>query len=757
MSNFFKIAISFLLTAFAATIIFLLFFLNVFNIKSFDFVNAMEEQRFSSELKDISVKIDNAFINEESTEINPFIKTIDLDKFTGSKNRRYDITRELAGARELILKNTFIRAVKFFDNNRNIIFSTNEDEREINYGFITFLSKDGIEKRNDFYKFSAGRISFLSDPADGSLILKKNLENAGKPVGVMLFYFDASFINDILRIGNFTDIGGAYIADNNAIIVVVPEQIDKKNLTGINIDSSKIRNIVYSDKYGNMTTKKYRIFSTSPKHTEITVARLVDNSIFDFDFRVKTVLFFLAFFVLYLLILMIFIASDRSRLSRIRGRASLFTASIVEEIIRARSRNDLETILKELDLKRENTLHLLIDNPEKIREKDMSFIKEQLNVVFDKISGLLETKLKEFGQGASLDKVEMLLEKFVNTIAEKGIQINAPLNVTQVRNAKQLEDNLKEIEVEEIESLDGIEEAEAAEEISPLESVEEAESIEEIDEALPVEEAEPVEELENIDEAEPLENLDTEELSESNLAGEEPVIAENEMIEDLNEAEPIEPSEADEEIEVEEIPPSEQSDLNEESADTLDLEIDEETGEGKSNTDSIPKIPDDFYNVTGREDELAKQIEEINREKSPLQSIFDEIYQELNATKLSFLINMKNKTSFMQVNQVGNEKLHPELMIMDEANPLVKHIFDKQRMVFVSDIKKFKSVCDNRDYIKSYSDMKSLFIYPVKFFNKIKALVLIFFKDDMTENLETIIEDFEKHQSKLKKEVSRII
>ena len=111
----------------------------------------------------------------------------------------------------------------------------------------------------------------------------------------------------------------------------------------------------------------------------------------------------------------------------------------------------------------------------------------------------------------------------------------------------------------------------------------------------------------------------------------------------------------------------------------------------------------------------------------------------------------------MQIDQIGIMETMIDNIILDINNPLVKHIYSKQRMVFVANPERLKDICDNENFEKTYSDMQSLFIYPIKYFGKIRSLILLFFKNNRTDELEKIIESFDKYKNKLKKKVHKVI
>ena len=125
--------------------------------------------------------------------------------------------------------------------------------------------------------------------------------------------------------------------------------------------------------------------------------------------------------------------------------------------------------------------------------------------------------------------------------------VSIPLAREMPELQQKLENEVEEIEpVEELEDAEEISEAEPVEELEDAEEIPEAEPVEELEDAEEISEAEPVEELEDaeeISEAEPVEELeDAEEIPEA-----EPV-EELEDVEEISEAEPVEELEDAEEI-----------------------------------------------------------------------------------------------------------------------------------------------------------------------------------------------------------------
>ena len=125
--------------------------------------------------------------------------------------------------------------------------------------------------------------------------------------------------------------------------------------------------------------------------------------------------------------------------------------------------------------------------------------------------------------------------------------VSIPLAREMPELQQKLENEVEEIEpVEELEDAEEIPEAEPVEELEDAEEISEAEPVEELEDAEEISEAEPVEELEDVEEipeAEPVEELeDAEEIPEA-----EPV-EELEDAEEISEAEPVEELEDVEEI-----------------------------------------------------------------------------------------------------------------------------------------------------------------------------------------------------------------
>ena len=131
--------------------------------------------------------------------------------------------------------------------------------------------------------------------------------------------------------------------------------------------------------------------------------------------------------------------------------------------------------------------------------------------------------------------------------------VSIPLAREMPELQQKLENEVEEIEpVEELEDAEEILEAEPVEELEDAEEISEAEPVEELEDAEEISEAEPVEELEDVDEiseAEPVEELeDAEEISEAEPV-EEPA-ASFEVLEESDFVEEIETLEVDDDVEI---------------------------------------------------------------------------------------------------------------------------------------------------------------------------------------------------------------
>ncbi len=156
--------------------------------------------------------------------------------------------------------------------------------------------------------------------------------------------------------------------------------------------------------------------------------------------------------------------------------------------------------------------------------------------------------------------------------------------------------------------------------------------------------------------------------------------------------------------------------------------------------DDIPVVPDDFYdNIQSKSDDLSKAIDEIEEKKSDFQILIDSVYKEMQCNKLSLMIRVANNEGFIQTYQIGFDTDKVEQFILSKDNAIVEHMYKTERIVYVSQINKIKSMFEERDFEDEFAGVKSLIIYPVKILGKVRALLFFGYHEDSVDKLETVI------------------
>ncbi|MBN2544979.1 MAG: cache domain-containing protein [Spirochaetes bacterium] len=972
MSGFLKIFIVSFIIFIIGLVPFLFIFSDIFYIREIDFINLNIENKYKKELSDITEKIENYLSNIENNEINIILEKIDFTKFLNKqKARELNLAEELSNTRNFIVNSDYqLEKIKLLDNSRKIIFSTSEEEAEGRGSYIFFRSSDAIEYNDELYKFKDSKLSFLFLKKTGQIIVKKNIIESNQPIGIILFYYKNTFLNDILRRSQFVDFQQVYFVDNNIIIIEKPKFVDVDKLINYDISGNEIREVVYRDSSGNEISKAYRLFYKELKNANAYICRFIDNDLFKLKKSHQVILFYFLLFSIYLLILLILLLK-RSQFDKAKEKMSLFVAAILEEMIQVKSKDELEKIHKHLQLKKENVLKHIFFDFKKLNEDDKKKLEGEIDTIFNRIDESMKQRGLDTTDSATLSKIESLFEKFVSTIAEKGINISSPVNISPAKKPKKTkgesvetapisekaEEIMEALEVEELDSVEEIEElgeleeAEMIEEqktdeiipseeiikpeeileieeIGETEEVEEVEELAETEEPLTEEISEPeeileieelgeeeeelnelkesedtltddiekaeealgIEEIGETEEAEEAEELAeteealTEEISEPEVAleieelgeeekaeepkekdedltekiGEYEEALELEELSDAKEAEQIEElkkeiilsseikdlkeiekltkqddinkieeilekekkkpkTKKDEKIEetlenenLEELKEAENIEALDQSADIENIHDDKKKKKNKKeekvypvdelfdkkikkektenvdellneeilNTeiptdisienyiempeeavaDKVPKIPDDYYNEDNlKSDELAGSIKELLIEKTPIQMVIEEINNELKPFKITLLMNIQDKYNFIQIHQVGFKHAKIEKISLDENDLLTRHLFTNKRMIFVADINKVRNAFINEKFEKELYNIKSLMIYPVKIFSKIRSLLLIFFEKDESDNLEKIIDTLESKKDELKKSVIKLI
>ena len=117
MSKILKLVIVTLIFILLSTAVFTLFFFNIFKIDKLDFINTIQQKRFTDDLYDISALIDNHLDETDKTTINNYIEQIDFSKFEDKKkSKNYDVAKEISDGKDLIFEEISLVKIKFYDN-----------------------------------------------------------------------------------------------------------------------------------------------------------------------------------------------------------------------------------------------------------------------------------------------------------------------------------------------------------------------------------------------------------------------------------------------------------------------------------------------------------------------------------------------------------------------------------------------------------------------------------------------------------------
>ncbi len=910
MSNLVKAIISFIILILLAILISFVLFYSKIDLGFIKFFNTHLEQKYQKEIDKTAQKIET-YLKEIDADLNSFISKFDFSKFIDKlRSKNFNLVNEDNLSKELIVKHN-IYCIKFFDNNKNILFSSLENERIINRGFISFVSSDRIENFKNIYSSETNNKENLLF-FNGFVIFKKKVVYNNKIIGVMLFYFKESFILDILLQNEFLKYESIDFINDSLIFINKPKEIPNEELQKITIDEKDTKIIATNikDSSGHNISKIYKNFKYTFKKFNITFLRLVDNNVFIIDKRRSTLLVFLFFLTLYILILLI-LSFKKSDFDKAKEKVSLFSTMLLEEIINSRTKEEIEKLKSQLGSRKKRILDSIYTDFKKLNKSNKKSLEEQLDIILKKIEESMNRNLESLQQTETIQKMEELFEKLISTITEKGIAFNYNSNIKSVNQIKKVEYKSDKVsdKVEEVEELEEIGEAEEVEE---LEEVSEAESVEEVEELSEDEEVEELEEVTETEEVKEPKELTSntkeiktlEELSEAEEVEELEEVTEKDEIEEAkeeaNKIKKEEPTDIEELEEIEEVKETdlggeekeenvnveliEKEDIEEESDKTslpifiedaeefnmdvffgennlilkrppifdnssesedvviyeisgdqeeenklnmdyyneseLDFDIDyfpkimgngediklnleeekeemvlkekdqiekskeedidniedlfnlkredlkdevgnleEDIEEIEKIDEEIPRIPDSFYdNINRPDDNLAKEIEDIEKQKTPFQILLDNICDKIGALKLSLFINSMNSGSFIQSYQFGFKESRVEQYNIEANNTLIQHIFTNKRLVYVADINKIKSIFHNNEKIyEDYKDMKSLLIYPVKIFGKIRSLIFFGFATDKREKLEFVVDILENNKSEIIKNILRLI
>ena len=80
-----------------------------------------------------------------------------------------------------------------------------------------------------------------------------------------------------------------------------------------------------------------------------------------------------------------------------------------------------------------------------------------------------------------------------------------------------------------------------------------------------------------------------------------------------------------------------------------------------------------------------------------------------------------------------------DIITLNKNDQLTKRLYAAKRIIYVKDKEKIKHFFLKENEIKNLNKIKTLFIYPVKSAFSIKALILLFFNNEIDNKLESII------------------
>jgi hypothetical protein len=785
--------------------------------------------------------------------------------------------------------------------NGNTIFSTSQEEMLVKGRLLEFRSADQIEKNKLIYEeFEGSRFIFK----DNFIILYRWVSVKSVKIGILLVYFEDTWLNETLIQDPDIKFKNITFINNQNIYLNKPELIKNDQLALLNPAQNRIEMIESSltGDGGNKVNIRYRIFNAKLKNYPLNAVFLIDNQLFELDQTRRIILSALLIFTFYLLVLFLFVLK-KSEYDKAKEKLSLFTTVLIEDLLNTQSREEFQKVQSTLESRKKAILKNLYIDFKKLKETDKKSLEDQIDLILTKLNDVFDKRFEKAGGGENIEKLEKLLERFLTTIAERGIPVNIQGQVTPVQA---ISSTVKKSigSADDVEELEDAEEIEDADEIEEAGEVEEAESADEIEDAEDIEEAESADEAEDIEEADEVEDTgfaeDAQELSESDEISEgeeEPEIlqkeksslirAEQELDEsmealdvstlDLDNIVPVgevqeilpeiieigddssdlhqesfkfnqseeewdeeeeeegetlsaldafpeigvsgterdmnQPGSDDNEIiedkfsqmPVVKIPldtdlkdenqssymlkPNYRADLSAQPTETGEEELEEaddgieevfddviedgiedvetvedaeieeiETFEDEAETvDEVPKIPEDLYYTDGKEDELSQKIQSLEFTKSPLQLFLDQVYYNTQADNLALLINIIEKNQFLMTYQVGQNENTVSRINLDYNNHIIRHIFETERIAYVSDINKAKDLFHEGEFRSQLTGFQSLFIYPVKLFGKIRSLIILGFKGDAKDRLETLVTILEDNKDTLRRDIMRII
>jgi len=510
MSNILKIVISFVVLIIIISLLsFLIFYSNV-DIGIINFINSKLEAKYSNNINKIGRLIEKYYVNKEF-EINNLIDLLDFSKFVDkSRSKQLNISSEMKNIEKYRIKEPFFNFIKIINSERSLVFSSNASEQILNKTLTSFVSADDIEK-NPILFTQNNPLNFINDKKNNYLIIYKNFKFQDVNFSILFYYNESSLFNYLLS--SEAAFRSVSFINNEKIIIDKPNEISSDYLSDkLSVLSGGDKSFIveFTDDFGAKTEISYKPYSYEVKKFDLTIFSLIESSTLNVDKQKSVVLFLIFFITLYLLIL-ILLSLRKTEFEKAKEKISLFSAVLLEEMINAKSKSDIEKIKSNLNHKRDILLQTIYKDFKKLNKTNKKDIEEQLDVILNKIDQTIEKNMESIQQAETIQKIEKIFEKFIQTLTEKGIPLNynnliqIPQDPGKIRNKIAGFDKSQPIEVEEVEDVEEIEELSDADEIEEIEESEEVEEIEEVEE---LEDADDVEELSDAEEIEEIEEIE---------------------------------------------------------------------------------------------------------------------------------------------------------------------------------------------------------------------------------------------------------
>ena len=374
----------------------------------------------------------------------------------------------------------------------------------------------------------------------------------------------------------------------------------------------------------------YWLLMTSAQSNYFKVSAVYSSDLFELPIELEYLIYACVFMTLLLLAALLF-NIKRDYVAVIKSRIKKVQFGIINEYLENKEKVEWAQVARQLENRK---AELSEEIKKSIGGKSKKYSKQvdaYLDSSWEEIIGLLkaqtgtnENASGAVAGGASIEEIRRVIEDVLKT---SKINVNVAGAVSAVPEPVGGAVPVEEIEeVEEVEALDDaepveeieeVEEVEALDDAEPVEEIEEVEEVEALDDAEPVEEIEEVEEVEALDDAEPVEEIEEVEEVEA-LDDAEPVeeIEEVEEVEALDDAEPVEETPAVPEPvegpaeEIEEIEEVEEIEETEPIEEIEEAEPVEEIEEAQP-AEEPPADPEPVEGPTEEEIEEVEEIEEL--------------------------------------------------------------------------------------------------------------------------------------------------